>query len=156
VTKIKNFIGYHPVIAYKSDTKILENLDNNTLDRYAIQFNDQLLIQYLSWLYKIYHCNSIDLPILAVDQDLFSNESFMNIGKIKAADGLKYFVVNNFDTKASYKVPMYSGLFKAKAGDKLSITILDWDMGHLLNKVTICKKKADQSIDIYFRTLKFS
>ena len=154
VTKITNCATYHPPIAYKSDTKIFENLENGLLDRFVIQFNDQSLLQYLSYLFRIYHDNSINLPVLAHDNDLMSNESFVAVSKIRAADGLRYFTVNNYETMSSYKVPVYSGIFKVKAKDNVSIQILDWDSEHLLNKLTVTKNKSDSGVNIYFRTLK--
>ena len=148
-TVLTDILFPHGAICYISE-KTTNKPDEVPYD--IRQFNDISLMVQMEELYNQYIIKYSSLPLLAEDDDLFSNDSFVEASKIKSADGMVYYRITNHSTMLSYMVPYYVGLYKIKKADSYSCKIYKIDDLHLWINITDKKPKI-QPIDMYIKTV---
>jgi hypothetical protein len=153
-TYIPEYYELHPEIAY-----------NRTLMRYnedkSIDLSD-LSVLNLGDLNTIHYCRAKYYEYISEDtlatksivihqQDLSTNDSFIEVSGIKSGDGLRYFYVS--ENNITIRIPYFVGLYSIKKADKYGITVYDFDRFHFLVKITDKKPKLN-NIDIFMVILK--
>lgn len=119
------------------------------LDIYDAFITSKLLNYYSFYCRYIYE----EFKPVAINNDLKTDESFVDYLNIKSDDGMKYYKLPALQPGKQYMIPIFTGFPNVTSQDKLGVYVYELYEGFILGRFKIFKKKINRDINIFFRML---
>lgn len=118
--------------------------------------NNPFIHNKIASVYNMYkYIENDQSKLLVSESELRGNLEIESIIQLKSTDGARLFKVLGMNNRVYY-VPMFSGFPTVNKSDRLGLSIYDIDGINNLNIFHLYKKKINNTINIYFRTINLS